>query len=267
VGIIHRYRTALTRKRRSQGFGIHSPFAYALVTEVLHQRNPYYAYADLDDVRDAIREVVERPHPRIISTKGMRMLFRITNRFNPSCILEIGTCYGLPAAAMMSVSSHSHLYLVEPHLEQHPLVVEVLRPVLDRLDVYDRLSVALPDYLAALQSTTEQDTPEKPVDAPQRDATEKLVGSEQRDAAEVPFILINDIPSDLDADALTAFLDEQMRSTAIIILRNISRRPAMKQLWHHCHTTLQSGQSFTNEKTALIIATPRLPLQHFLLWF
>ena len=33
--------------RHRRGFGIHSPFAYAFVTEVLAQRLPYYGYADI----------------------------------------------------------------------------------------------------------------------------------------------------------------------------------------------------------------------------
>ena len=38
----------IRRMGKSRGFGIQSPWAYTFVTEVIGERNPYYAYADID---------------------------------------------------------------------------------------------------------------------------------------------------------------------------------------------------------------------------
>lgn len=55
----------LNRWRHSRGFGIHSPFAFRFVTEVLCQQLPYYAYA------------------RIGRDKRLRLLFRLIVEFQP----------------------------------------------------------------------------------------------------------------------------------------------------------------------------------------
>ncbi len=40
----------LTLWRHGRGFGIHSPFAFRFITEVLRMRVPYYAYSDIPAV-------------------------------------------------------------------------------------------------------------------------------------------------------------------------------------------------------------------------
>lgn len=41
------FRSYLRRKRQSAGFGVHSPFAFRFITEVLNQRLPFYCYDTL----------------------------------------------------------------------------------------------------------------------------------------------------------------------------------------------------------------------------
>ncbi len=67
----------LRRLRTSHGYGVHSPFAYDLITQVLRQRLPYYAYSELD-----------RTLPRLARRKRRycRLLFRLANRWQPQTI-------------------------------------------------------------------------------------------------------------------------------------------------------------------------------------
>lgn len=54
-----------SRRLRSRGFGVHSPFAYRFITEVLHQQYSYYAYEIIvsDLQRLLFRIIVDlRPH-------------------------------------------------------------------------------------------------------------------------------------------------------------------------------------------------------------
>ena len=115
LGRISRYCTALSRYHKSNGFGIHSPFAFNFVLNVLRERLPYYSYSDIDaDRHRLIRSLRFRRvrHQRIISSKNAKMLFRVANYFNPQCIMQIGTNYGMSGRTLLRVSSSSQLLRV-----------------------------------------------------------------------------------------------------------------------------------------------------------
>ncbi len=239
MGRIKRYRTALSRHHRSKGHGIHSPFAYNFVRFVLREKSPYYCYDDMEDMRqaviDSLRDV--KKHPRVISFKGMKMLFRITNFFNPQCIMQVGTCYGMTAATMLNVSSQSRLWLYEPHLDAYPVIGNVLAPYLDSVGCYNILDVAFDDY-------------------------EREITSE-----DMPFVLVNSVPEPSDLGPLKHHLSSMLNDDCVLVFRNIHRSDSVKQLWRHLKQSMSHGQSFTNEKTGVIVAKRGLNLEHFFLWF
>lgn len=63
----------VNRRRHRRGFGIHSPFAFRFVTEVLCQPLPYYGYADIG--RDS----------------RLRLLLRLTASFRPATVLLLSS--------------------------------------------------------------------------------------------------------------------------------------------------------------------------------
>lgn len=239
MGRLKRYRTAWRRHRRSRGFGVHSPFAYGFVTTVLSERLPYYAYEELEALRRAIVTSARSrwPHPRVMSLKNAKMLFRIVNHFNPHCLLQVGSHYGFSTASMMAVSATSRLWLYEPQLDKFPVSAEVLRPYLDRMACYDDVTKAFDDYAHALPD----------------------------DAA--PFVLVTDIADPNVERAVRDLLTTIMTGRGVVVLRNLSRSPAIKRLWLHCLQVAPHGQTFTNERLAVLVSNPKLPLQHFSLWF
>lgn len=87
----------LKRLRSSRGFGIHSPFAYNFVLNVLRERYPYYAYD----------EIIERDY---------RLLYRIALSLCPSEIR--GTCVphdvirNLPSASRNRAGKSFPLYVI-----------------------------------------------------------------------------------------------------------------------------------------------------------
>lgn len=90
------FRNILTypaRWRRSQGFGVHSPFAYHFITRVLREKSTeYYAYAEIAAFcpkarRAGFNEIFAG---KDMSTPEAHTLFRVLCHFNPSEVIEIG---------------------------------------------------------------------------------------------------------------------------------------------------------------------------------
>ena len=99
--------------RNRKGFGVHSPFAYSLITQVIGEHNPYYSYKEIkmlkgkffsysDIVQSKLR--IKRP-----SLKKMYLLYRLVNRFQPRCVLEVNNNGGLSSVAMALVDSSIHV--------------------------------------------------------------------------------------------------------------------------------------------------------------
>lgn len=104
--------------RSTNQHGVHSPFVFHLVTEVIYNRTPYYSYAELAAVRNAMLDdkrmitVTDLGAGSKVSSSGTRkvseiarsagkpekygqLLFRLVNYFQPSALLELGTSLGI----------------------------------------------------------------------------------------------------------------------------------------------------------------------------
>lgn len=68
------------RKKQSKGYGIHSPFAFDLITNLLYSPYGYYAYTDI--ARELSNKLVS-------PTEYNRLSFRLVNHFKVKKILEI----------------------------------------------------------------------------------------------------------------------------------------------------------------------------------
>jgi len=65
------------------GYGVHSPSDFFLITSVIYEALPYYAYETLRKTPTS----KERPYYR---EKVNRLLFRLVNFYHPSTLMEVG---------------------------------------------------------------------------------------------------------------------------------------------------------------------------------
>lgn len=234
---IKRYCTAFRRYNRSKGFGIHSPFAFNFVLKVLRERLPYYAYDDIEYRRQTAKKLaasVSR-HPRVISSKNAKMVFRITNYFNPRVIMQIGTSYGVSTTAMLDVDSRSTLVLYPAGNPHDDIYAEIVSAHAGRITRRDTLRGAMELY-------------------------GKLRGDQR------PFILVNVLPGS-DIDGAAACLSQALESDGVVILRNLTRSEPMKRLYETLDRRMAAGMGFTNGKLAVLVGLGYLPRQNFSLWF
>ena len=55
----------LSRFRYRCGYGVHSPFAFSLITDVIYEKMPYYAYDSLEKEQ---KKIVDRKSTRLNSS-------------------------------------------------------------------------------------------------------------------------------------------------------------------------------------------------------
>ncbi len=75
----------LRRFRHRCGYGVHSPFAFQFITEVLYERGAYYAYRQLDLQLPAFVRLL-----RLRPLKLLHMLFRVANYVHPRHACHLG---------------------------------------------------------------------------------------------------------------------------------------------------------------------------------
>lgn len=81
----------LSRFTHRRGYGIHSPFAFQLITNIFYERLPYYGYAAL---KDKEHDLFCNGHKELFSAgeplKLRRLLFRLANFIQPAQINFVG---------------------------------------------------------------------------------------------------------------------------------------------------------------------------------
>ncbi len=74
----------LRRIRHRCGYGVHSPFAFRFLTDVVYERTPYYKYAELDGFLPLAWRFRRR--------KALHLLFRLTNYVQPRAVYVPADC-------------------------------------------------------------------------------------------------------------------------------------------------------------------------------
>lgn len=69
----------LTRFRYRKGYGVHSPFAFRFITDVIYERHPFYAYRELDGSLPLGMRLRRR--------RGLHLLLRLANHLQPRTIV------------------------------------------------------------------------------------------------------------------------------------------------------------------------------------
>ena len=86
----------LYRFRHRCGYGVHSPFAFNLITHVIYETTPYYKYRELAAEQKKLAPQKDRMWS-YESVKVKRLLFRLVNYAQPATIVDAG----IPAASSL----------------------------------------------------------------------------------------------------------------------------------------------------------------------
>jgi predicted O-methyltransferase YrrM len=98
-----------------KGHGVHSPFAFQLITKVIKEHCPYYCYSEIKKIRKEIATVIP---PGVFRKEAIRsrdgeLLFRLANYFKPEKMLLLGSSFGLAALYLTAYASGLHCIALE----------------------------------------------------------------------------------------------------------------------------------------------------------
>ena len=238
MGKLKNIGSAISRYQASKGFGVHSPFAFSFITNVLDERYGYYCYERLKQLRLQVTERSRKEQgykPRVITISEAADMFRVANHYNPPLFLSIGGSYGVAAASLLSVSSQSRMVLYDPMANDNAAAKEILSSYGDRITRADSLQEAIGTY------------------------------SERLGDNGLHFIAINNI-TDNDASTIAALMADAATWQGVVIIRNIDTSGITAKLWQQLKYCMTYGMTFTNGKMAVVILNPKLPRQDFEIW-
>ena len=106
------------------GFGIHSPFVFDLITNVIEESKYYYCYDRLSPVRLQIVQHCDEGNNKVTIRKLLEkygfteqehmLLFRLANHFQPKTIFALGSDFGLTPLYLTAYSTNTRCVVVEP---------------------------------------------------------------------------------------------------------------------------------------------------------
>lgn len=203
--------------------------------DVIRQRHAYYAYEVLEMMHHAVAAGNHRS--RVMSLENAKLIFRVANHFNPRHILQIGSNYGLSAAATLLPDSRSRLWLFEPDSASHNTLDATLHDFAHRISFDDSIVNITANYTAAVE-----------------------------EAQHKPFVVINNILNAENYSQVQFFVNSVLDSEGVIVFRNITVEPLIRQLWEESKQYASQGMSFGNDRLAVFVARQKLPRQDFALW-
>ena len=138
------------KARYRKGYGLHSPFVFNLVREVIYGKDHFYAFDEINQSRAKLvassqvidvvdygagskglnakqRKVADLARHSSIRTKYGELLFRIVNEFNPQLILELGTSIGISTAYLSSSDKQRKVTTIEGCPETSKVASVLLR--------------------------------------------------------------------------------------------------------------------------------------------
>jgi predicted O-methyltransferase YrrM len=132
---IRSYSRYIRKSRHRKGYGIHSPFVFYVVRELLYEFNPYYAFKQIDAARRALlkdgrtvntdtlgessvncrkrKKVKDLFREGSLPVKYGKFLFRLINYFEARSILELGTGIGFGTLFLALPDSRSSVTTIE----------------------------------------------------------------------------------------------------------------------------------------------------------
>ncbi len=118
--------------KHHKGHGVHSPFVFSFIEDILNEKHPFYAFKDIERLRHNLlsdhssifvndygtgasknRTISEIANRSLKNKKEAQILFRFACKMQPKNILELGTCLGITTLYLSFARPSANIYTIE----------------------------------------------------------------------------------------------------------------------------------------------------------
>jgi predicted O-methyltransferase YrrM len=228
--------------RYRKGYGVHSPFVYNLITKVIEEKTPFYAFEEIEHFRKKL--LSGKNELSIITAKETqhanygKFLFRMVNFFKCRNIIQIGSSTGVMGLYLTLASrTQSECYLLE---ERSGLMQAVT-------------DFALAHNLKKLHF--------------REGAYEETLKTLQATIPEADLIFINQIPNSIEIEKVILLCKPLIKKTSILILNDIVKNKKVKNFWQLLKSHPQTRVMMDLYALGIIFFNDKLPKQHYKTYF
>jgi len=107
------------------GYGVHSPFVYDLITNVIEERYKYYSYESLRRLACQLKRSMGIKLQ--LKERENRLLLRLSNRFKPEEILVTEADYGIIPLYITVFSSQTRCLVVEQDARRAAIIKSTVK--------------------------------------------------------------------------------------------------------------------------------------------
>lgn len=162
--LCHSFRAFKSKK----GYGIHSPFAFCFITDIINPEvhSYYYSFNEIEEVRNKLRldkRKIMLENGRISTVAQIartsaspigdsQLLFRTASSMSSKRIIELGTSLGIGTSYLAKTSNSAKVVTIDHNVEIQSIAKESTRSLkLDNIDFFegafeDQLTIALEHF-------------------------------------------------------------------------------------------------------------------------
>ena len=226
----------LYRKLRyRKGYGVHSPFVYNLITNVIEEKTPYYAFEEIENERKRIlsfqNNISKITAKETQSPNYGALLFRLVNFFKCRNVIEIGSTTGIMSLYLSMASRNSCSCFA---LEERPNIIDTVEDFAKKHHL-SRLHLIQGDYesnLKELHSTLQK----------------------------ADLIFINRIS---DVEKVVSLCAPFMHNETVLVLNDITKNKEMKGLWKKIKKDNESRITIDLYSLGLVFLDEKFHKQHY----
>lgn len=216
--------------RHRKGYGVHSPFAYSLITKVIEEKSGYYAYQRIEDLHRTLHDKYD------FGKNKCRLLFRLTNRFKPVYIIECGSKGGYSTLYMQQGCPSAHILCIEER-DIHRAAAE-------------QLLMRMPGNTTFINMPTAQ-------------GVKHLIDT----GVSLDFVFIHTQPSAQQYLEILDALRPALSAHSVVVVDGIRRRKEMLHIWQQFTRDEHIRVTFDLYNIGIAFCNPKLNKQNYIVAF